>query len=530
MFRNGFFYVLYILITFVISKLNQMNINKLMLMILDGWGIGDKSHSDAIFNANTPNLDKLIATYPNSQLLTCGENVGLPDGQMGNSEVGHLNIGAGRIVYQELVRINKAIRDKTLENNEVLLRAFKTAKEKNVSLHLLGLVGDGGVHSHSNHLIRICELATENNVKNVFIHALTDGRDTDPRSGLGFIKEIEEKISNTNAKIATLVGRYYTMDRDKRWERVKIGYDLMVHGIGEKSENIITSIEESYKNEVTDEFIKPIVIIDKKQNAIGLVKPNDVFLCFNFRTDRLREITIALTQKDLPEFGMQTIPLEYYTITRYDESFKNINILFDTDNVENTLGETISKLGLHQLRIAETEKYPHVTFFFSGGREDVFKNEKRGMIPSPKVATYDLQPEMSAPIVKDAVISELNKNEHDFICLNFANGDMVGHTGFYKSIIKAVETIDSCVGEVVKAALLNDYELMIIADHGNADFAVNADGTPNTAHSLNPVPCILVSNRFNNIENGVLADVAPTILKIMGIDIPKEMTGKVLVK
>jgi 2,3-bisphosphoglycerate-independent phosphoglycerate mutase len=507
-----------------------MKINKFMLMILDGWGIGDKSHSDAIFNANTPNLDELKTKYPNSQLLTCGEDVGLPEGQMGNSEVGHLNIGAGRVVYQELVRINKAIREKTLDTNELLLNAFKIAKEKNVSLHLIGLIGDGGVHSHSNHLIRICELATENNVKNVFIHALTDGRDTDPRSGLNFVKEVQEKTANTTAKIATLVGRYYTMDRDKRWERVKIGYDLMVNGIGKKTKNVLTAIEESYSEEITDEFIKPIVIVDDNQTPIGLVKPNDVFLCFNFRSDRLREITTVLTQKDMPENGMHTIPLEYYTITRYDESFKNINILFDTENVENTIGETISKLGLHQLRIAETEKYPHVTFFFSGGREDVFNNEQRIMIPSPKVATYDLQPEMSAPIVCDTVIAELNKNTNDFICLNFANGDMVGHTGFYNSILKAVETIDSCVGKVVKTAIVNNYELMIIADHGNADYAVNPDGSPNTAHSLNPVPCILISNRFNKIENGILADVAPTILKIMGIDIPKEMTGKVLVK
>ncbi|MBI5539565.1 MAG: 2,3-bisphosphoglycerate-independent phosphoglycerate mutase [Bacteroidia bacterium] len=507
-----------------------MSTNKFMLMILDGWGIGDKSHSDAIFNAKTPNLDSLTSKYPHSQLLTCGENVGLPDGQMGNSEVGHLNIGAGRIVYQELVRINKAIREKTLDTNKVLLDAFRIAKEKNVNLHLIGLIGDGGVHSHSNHLIRICELASKNNVNNVFIHALTDGRDTDPRSGLEFVKEVQEKTANTTAKIASLIGRYYTMDRDKRWERVKVGYDLLVKGIGKKTTNILTAIEESYKEGITDEFIKPIVMVNEIHEPIGIVKPGDVFLCFNFRTDRLREITIALTQKDMPENGMQTIPLEYFTITRYDESFKNIHILFDTDNVENTIGETISKLGLHQLRIAETEKYPHVTFFFSGGREDIFNNEQRVMIPSPKVATYDLQPEMSAPFVKEAVIAEINKNLHDFICLNFANGDMVGHTGFYDSIIKAVETIDSCIGEVVKAAIANNYELMIIADHGNADYAVNPDGSPNTAHSLNPVPCILISNRFKKIENGILADVAPTILNIMGIMIPKEMTGKILVK
>ncbi len=500
-----------------------------MLIILDGWGIGDKSHSDAIYTANTPNLDKLNSEYPHSQLLTCGEDVGLPDGQMGNSEVGHLNIGAGRVVYQELVRINKAIREKTIDNNAMLLKAFKSAKERNSNLHLIGLVSDGGVHSHINHLVRLCELAKENKVKNVFIHVLTDGRDTDPHSGIEFIKELQEKTKNTTAKIASLVGRYYTMDRDKRWERVKVGYDLMVNGIGKKTSNIINAIQESYNEGVTDEFIKPIVVVGETQKPIGLVKPNDVFLCFNFRTDRLREITIALTQKDMPESGMKTIPLEYYTMTRYDESFKNINILFDADNVQNTLGEVISRLGLHQLRIAETEKYPHVTFFFSGGREDVFENEKRIMIPSPKVATYDLQPEMSAPIVRDAVIAELNKKEHDFICLNFANGDMVGHTGFYDSILKAIETIDSCVGDVVNTAIKNNYELIIMADHGNADYAVNHDGTPNTAHSLNPVPCILISKRFNKIDDGILADVAPTILKIMGIEIPKEMTGKILV-
>jgi len=506
-----------------------MNINRFMLIILDGWGIGDKSHSDAIYTANTPNLDKLNSEYPHSQLLTCGEDVGLPDGQMGNSEVGHLNIGAGRVVYQKLVRINKAIREKTIDCNKVLIKAFNLANQRNSNLHFIGLVSDGGVHSHIEHLVKLCELATENNVKNVFIHALTDGRDTDPHSGIEFIKELQKKTKDTTAKIASLVGRYYTMDRDKRWERIKVGYDLLIKGIGKKSTNIINSIHESYNDGVTDEFIKPIVMVDETDSPIGLVKPNDVFLCFNFRSDRLREITTILSQKNMPENGMKTIPLEYFTMTRYDESFKNINILFDADNVENTIGETISKLGLHQLRIAETEKYPHVTFFFSGGRENVFENEKRIMIPSPKVATYDLQPEMSAFIVRDAVISELNKKEHDFICLNFANGDMVGHTGVYESILKAVETIDNCVFEVVKTAVANNYELLIIADHGNADFAINADGTPNTAHSLNPVPCLLLSKRFNKVENGILADVAPTILKIMGIEIPKEMTGKTLV-
>ena len=506
-----------------------MNVSRCMLMILDGWGIGDHSPSDAIFTANTPNLDSLNKEYLHSQLLTCGENVGLPDGQMGNSEVGHLNIGAGRVVYQELVRINKAIREKTIDTNPVLLEAFRLAKEKDVNLHFIGLVSDGGVHSHVNHLIRLCELAEENQVKKVFIHALTDGRDTDPYSGLGFVKFLQDNIIKTNARIATLTGRYYTMDRDKRWERVKIGYDLMVHGIGKPAKDVLQAMQESYNEKITDEFIKPIVIVDDSNQPIGNVKSGDVFVCFNFRTDRLREITTVLTQREMPEAGMQTIPLDYFTMTRYDESFKNIHIIFDTDNVENTFGETLAKHGLHQLRIAETEKYPHVTFFFSGGREDVFENEKRIMVSSPKVATYDLQPEMSAPKVRDLVIEELNKKEHDFICLNFANGDMVGHTGIYASILKAVETIDSCVGDVVKTAIANNYELIIIADHGNADFVINADGSPNTAHSLNPVPCILISKRFKNLQDGTLADIAPTILNMMGIEIPKQMTGKILV-
>ena len=507
-----------------------MNVSRCMLMILDGWGIGDKSHADAIFTANTPNLDKLNEKYLHSQLLTCGENVGLPDGQMGNSEVGHLNIGAGRVVYQELVRINKAIREKTIDTNPVLLEAFRLAKVKNVNLHFIGLVSDGGVHSHVNHLVRLCELAEENQLKNVFIHALTDGRDTDPYSGIGFVKFLQDHIAKTHARIATLAGRYYTMDRDKRWERVKAGYDLLLEGKGKPAKDVLKAMQESYDGGVTDEFIKPIVIVNEQNQPIGNIQPGDVFLCFNFRTDRLREITTVLTQKEMPEAGMKTIPLEYFTMTRYDESFKNVHILFDNDNVENTFGETMDRNGLHQLRIAETEKYPHVTFFFSGGREDVFENEKRIMVPSPKVATYDLQPEMSAPKVKELVIEELNKKEHDFICLNFANGDMVGHTGIYDAIIKAIETVDSCVGEVVETALKNQYEMIIIADHGNADHVINVDGTPNTAHSLNPVPCILVSTRFKKLHNGVLADIAPTILHIMGVEIPKEMTGKVLVE
>lgn len=503
---------------------------KLLLMILDGWGIGDKSRADAIYTAGTPNIDELKAQYPNSFLLTSGENVGLPDGQMGNSEVGHLNIGAGRIVYQDFVRINKAIREKTLDKNPVLLKAFEIARQNNVTLHFLGLISDGGVHSHQEHLIRLCELAHEHGVKDIAIHALTDGRDTDPHSGLGYLKEVSERIKHTGAYFATLSGRYYTMDRDKRWERIKQGYDAMVNGMGKKATNILQAIQESYDEGITDEFIKPVVFVDKDGNPLAQVKDGDVFICFNFRTDRLREITTVLTQKDMPDFGMHTIPLHYFTMTRYDESFKGIEVLFDTVNVSNTFGEYISTLGLKQLRIAETEKYPHVTFFFSGGREEVFNNEERILIPSPKVPTYDLQPEMSAPLVCEAVINQINTEKYDFICLNFANGDMVGHTGVYEAILKAVRVVDDCVGKVVKAAINHNYEVLIIADHGNADNAINPDGSPNTAHSLNPVPSILVSNRFPKIESGILADVAPTLLTMMGLSIPSEMTGKILIK
>lgn len=507
-----------------------MNIRtRFLLMILDGWGIGDKSRSDAIYTAGTPNLDRLKQEFPHSHLLTCGENVGLPDGQMGNSEVGHLNIGAGRIVYQDYVRINKAIKEKTIDQNAVLLDSFRIAKERNATFHLIGLVSDGGVHSHQNHLIRLCELAAEHGVKDIAVHVLTDGRDTDPHSGIGYVAEVLQKIQPTGAYVATLAGRYYTMDRDKRWERVKQGYDAMVRGIGKKAADVLQAIQESYNEGVTDEFIKPVVFVKDNGEPKALVKPNDVFLCFNFRTDRLREITTVLTQKDMPEFDMHTIPLHYVTMTRYDESFKNVHVLFETENTTNTLGEIISKNGLKQLRIAETEKYPHVTFFFSGGREEVFENEHRILIPSPKVATYDLQPEMSAPLVCEAVIQEINKQEHDFICLNFANGDMVGHTGVYEAIVKAVRVVDECAGKVIQAAFNNGYEALIIADHGNADYAINPDGTPNTAHSLNPVPSILVSRHYKAIQPGILADVAPTILTVIGLPVPPEMTGKVLV-
>jgi 2,3-bisphosphoglycerate-independent phosphoglycerate mutase len=502
---------------------------KALLMILDGWGIGDKSSSDIISMANTPYFDQLLKEYPNSQLRTDGENVGLPDGQMGNSEVGHLNIGAGRVVYQDLVKINRAVRDNSISENPILIDAFKYAKENNASVHFVGLVSDGGVHSSQDHLHKLCDITKELGLQNVFIHAITDGRDTDPKSGIGFIKNLNEHLKTSNGKIASLIGRYYTMDRDKRWERVKIGYDLMTAGIGRNAKDIVSAVQNSYDEGVTDEFIKPIVMVDDTNTPIGLIKNKDVVICFNFRTDRLRQITTVLTQKDMPEFGMQTMDLYYLTMTRYDESFIGVRIVFDKDNVQNTLGELIAKAGKKQLRIAETEKFAHVTFFFSGGRDEAFRNENRILIPSPKVATYDLKPEMSVFEVADALVKELNKQEQDFICLNFANGDMVGHTGFVNAITKAVEAVDVNLQKVVETAKANGYSVLIIADHGNADYAVNPDGSPNTAHSLNPVPCILVDTDFKKIKNGILADIAPTILTIMGMEIPKEMTGNVLV-
>jgi len=502
---------------------------KVILLILDGWGIGNKSKSDVIFSTPTPNMDRLLAKYPHSQLLTSGENVGLPDGQMGNSEVGHLNIGAGRVLYQDLVKINKAIRENTIASNPEIVKAFTYAKEKNKSVHFIGLIGDGGVHAMTGHLLKLCDLTKDYDLKNVFVHALTDGRDTDPKSGLGFMKVVVDHLKGSNAKIASLIGRYYTMDRDKRWERVKEGYDLMVHGTGKKSTDVLKAIEESYAAGITDEFIKPVVMVDSNNEPLGTIKADDVVICFNFRTDRLRQITTALSQKDFPEQGMKKMPLHYFTMTRYDDTFKNVNIIYDKDNVSKTMGEMVSAAGLKQLRIAETEKYAHVTFFFSGGREEKFAGEERILINSPKVATYDLQPEMSAFEVKDAVVAELKKQKLDFIALNFANGDMVGHTGVYEAIQKAVSTVDTCVGEVVKTALENGYEAMIIADHGNADFALNEDGSVNTAHSLNPVPCVLVSDRYKKVNNGILADVAPTLLTMMGLEVPQEMSGKVLI-
>jgi 2,3-bisphosphoglycerate-independent phosphoglycerate mutase len=506
-----------------------MKKKKALLIIMDGWGEGNKTKADVIANADIPFIKGLYKNAAVCHLLSSGEDVGLPEGQMGNSEVGHLNIGAGRIVYQDFVRINIACKDNSIASNPVLLEAYKYAKENNKAVHFLGLVSDGGVHSSTRHLMKLCDLAKEHHLKKVFIHICTDGRDTDPYSGKGYVAELQEHLKCSAGKIASLTGRYYTMDRDKRWERVKQGYDLMVHGKGKPTNDILQAIQESYDLGITDEFIKPIIVVDDCGLPVATIQRGDVCICFNFRTDRLREITTVLTQKEMPEMGMTTIPLHYVTLTRYDESFKNVNIMFDKEDLVNTIGGVIANAGRTQLRIAETEKYPHVTFFFSGGREEAFENENRVMIPSPKVATYDLKPSMSAVEVKDAVIKEIKNNEPDFICLNFANADMVGHTGFYDAIKEAVETVDKCVKEVTEAALAKGYSVMATADHGNADFAINEDGTPNTAHSCNPVPCFLLDKDFKKIKDGKLCDIAPTLLTIMGLDIPAEMTGRVLV-
>jgi 2,3-bisphosphoglycerate-independent phosphoglycerate mutase len=502
---------------------------KVALLILDGWGIGNGSKSDAIANANTPFIDSLYNKYPHSTLRTSGEDVGLPAGQMGNSEVGHLNIGAGRIVYQDFALINKAVREKTIDTNKELVKAFEHAKKNNKAVHFIGLVSEGGVHSSQAHLHHLCDLAKEKGLNNVFIHAFTDGRDTDPKSGLGYMTNLENHLKTSTGKIASVIGRYYAMDRDKRWERVKIAYDLLVKGEGSKTQHIINAIQESYAENITDEFIKPIIHTDAAGNPIAVIKEDDVVICFNFRTDRCREITQVLTQSDLPEFGMNVLPLYYVTMTNYDATFKNVHILYDKDNLVNTLGEVLERAGKKQIRIAETEKYPHVTFFFSGGREKEFNGEKRIMVPSPKVATYDLKPEMSAAELTEAIIPELQKGKTDFICLNFANADMVGHTGDYNAVIKAVETVDACAQRVVETGIEKGYSFIIIADHGNSDFMLNPDGSPNTAHTTNPVPCILIDSDYKHVKSGKLADIAPTILKIMGIGIPKEMNGEVLV-
>lgn len=500
-------------------------------MILDGWGLGNKSTSDAIACTPTPFVDSLYEKYPHSTLLTCGEHVGLPDGQMGNSEVGHLNIGAGRVLYQDLVKINKAVREKTLWNNPQILKAYHYAKENNKQVHLVGLIGPGGVHALSLHMIALAQMATEHGLEKVFVHGMTDGRDTDPRSAYDFVKEDLEGLKNTNAKFATLIGRYYGMDRDTNWNRVKLSYDLMTKAAGKKSNDILAAIQDSYDAGITDEFIDPIVLTDENNEPLTTIQEGDVVICYNYRTDRLRELTIVFTQENHPAQEMKTIPLEWYTMTNYKSAFKGIHVIFDKDNVENTMGETVSKAGLKQIRIAETEKYPHVTFFFSGGREIEFPGERRIVIPSPKVATYDLKPEMSAPLIMEAIINEINAKSADFICLNFANGDMVGHTGVYTAIQKAIQAVDQCAEAVVTAARSNGYDVVIIADHGNADFALNDDGSANTAHSLNPVPFIWVTDHTEaKVIDGILADVAPTLLTIMGVEIPSDMTGKVLIE
>jgi 2,3-bisphosphoglycerate-independent phosphoglycerate mutase len=504
-----------------------MKNKKAILIIMDGWGLGKIKSSDAIQNAQTPFVSSLYKRYPNSTLITCGEEVGLPEGQMGNSEVGHLNLGAGRIVYQELQRINVAIKSGEFKQNPVLLRAIQYAKENNKTLHLLGLVSDGGVHSHINHVKALVSLCKTAGLLNVLVHAFTDGRDTDPKSGLRFLTELQEHLKNTTGNIATITGRYYAMDRDKRWERVKLAYDAMVNGIGLKTIDISGAVKKSYDEGITDEFIQPII---NSEVAEPRIKDGDAVISFNFRTDRCREITEVLTQADMPAFGMHKLDLDYTTMTQYDQSFEKVNVVFQNDDLKNTLGEILEQSKKVQIRIAETEKYPHVSFFFSGGREIPFEAEKRIMVPSPKVATYDLQPEMSAHELTAAIIPEIENKAADFICLNFANADMVGHTGVWNAVIKAVETVDTCVEKVVTAALANDYAVFLLADHGNADFEINEDGTPNTAHSLNPVPFFVIDNEWKGkLKSGKLGDIAPTILTMMQLPIPKEMTGTVLI-
>jgi 2,3-bisphosphoglycerate-independent phosphoglycerate mutase len=503
---------------------------KVILVIMDGWGLGQVQKADAIQNANTPFVSSLYSKYPNSTLVTCGEAVGLPDGQMGNSEVGHLNLGAGRIVYQELQRINVAVRDGSFAKNEILLNAIAAAKQSNKPLHLLGLVSDGGVHSHINHLKALCSVCKEQGLTNVFIHAFTDGRDTDPKSGLAFLKELQQHLDTSTGIIASVSGRYYAMDRDKRWERVKLAYDALVNGVGEKATNAITAVETAYAAGVTDEFIKPTIITNEAGAPLATIKEDDVAICFNFRTDRCREITQALTQQDFPEQQMHKLNLHYTTMTEYDKTYKNVHVVFETDNLNNTLGEVLQQNGRKQIRIAETEKYPHVSFFFSGGRELPFDGEQRLIVASPKVATYDLQPEMSAYEVTDTIVDEINKGEADFVCLNYANADMVGHTGVFSAGVKAVETVDACVQKVVTAGLANGYTIFLTADHGNADFMINEDGTPNTAHTLNLVPFFIIDKDWKGaIKPGKLGDIAPTILTLMQLPIPNEMTGDVLI-
>ena len=507
-----------------------MENKKCILVIMDGWGHGAVKESDVIQHAHVPFVSSLYNKYPNTTLVTCGEQVGLPDGQMGNSEVGHLNLGAGRIVYQELQRINVAIRTGELQQNDALLSSIQYAKQNYKKMHLMGLVSDGGVHSHTSHLKAIVDLCTKEGLEQVFIHAFTDGRDTDPKSGLGYVSDLEQHLNNNTAKIASITGRYYAMDRDKRWERVKLAYDALVKGIGTKSTSASAAIQDEYESNVTDEFIKPIILVDDKQQPLALIEEGDAVICFNFRTDRCREITEVLTQKDFQEFGMHKLALEYTTMTEYDNTFKNVHVIFRNDNLTHTLGEVLEEHGKKQIRIAETEKYPHVTFFFSGGRELPFEGESRIMAPSPKVATYDLQPEMSAFELTAKIVPEIQNKTADFICLNYANADMVGHTGVWEAAKKAVETVDQCVHQVVEAALENGYTVFLTADHGNADYMKNIDGSPNTAHTLNPVPLFIIDKTWRGpVKSGKLGDIAPTILHFMDIPIPAEMTGEVLV-
>ncbi len=497
-------------------------------MILDGWGITQDPKVSAIYNAKTPYINSLYDLYPSAELRTDGEYVGLPEGQMGNSEVGHMNLGAGRIVYQNLAKINIAVREGKLSKEQELVKAFNYAKKHKKNIHLLGLVSNGGIHSHINHVKGLLDAANDNDVINVFLHAFTDGRDCDPKSGSFFINDIEEHMKKTTGELATVTGRYYAMDRDKRWERVKLTYDALVNGIGENSTNAIDSINQSYANNVTDEFIKPLIMVDENGNPKATIKEDDVVIFFNFRTDRGRQLTEVLSQNDNHEFNMHKLPLYFVTITNYDKTFKNIKVVYNTDNIENTLGEVLESAHKKQIRIAETEKYPHVTFFFSGGREEEFTGEKRLLCQSPKVATYDLKPEMSAYEIRDDIVPELQKGEVDFVCLNFANGDMVGHTGVFEAAVKACETVDICTKDVVTAGLENGYTTILIADHGNCETMMNPDGSPHTAHTTNPVPIILIDKEIKSIKNGILGDIAPTILDLMGVEQPKEMTQKSL--
>jgi len=501
---------------------------KVILVIMDGWGLGQVPNADAIQHAKVPFVSSLYQQYPHSTLVTCGEAVGLPEGQMGNSEVGHLNLGAGRIVYQELQRINVAIRSGEFTQNKTLIGAIEYAKQNNKPLHLLGLVSDGGVHSHTSHLTAICDLCQAHGLTQVYIHAFTDGRDTDPKSGFDFVQKVESHLSKSVGKIATVSGRYYAMDRDKRWERIQLAYDGIVKGEGPTANSALEAIQSNYAKDITDEFIKPTIITENSK-PIATIQEGDAVICFNFRTDRCREITQALSQQDFPEFGMKKLSLHYTTLTRYDETFKGVEVVFENDNLVNTLGDVLAQNHKKQIRIAETEKYPHVTFFFNGGREVPFEGETRIMAASPKVATYDLQPEMSAEELTHKLLPEIQKGEADFICLNYANADMVGHTGIFSAVVKAVETVDTCVQKIVTAGLENGYTLLVTADHGNADFMINADGSPNTAHTLNLVPLFLIDkDGQGSIQSGKLGDVAPTILSIMGLPIPSEMTGNVL--